>query len=821
MSVMIILFIIVLLIVAVPAAVVFGVIYLLKPDNKNGDQKVYPNPQVYTNPQPYTYRQVKDVKPKKKLPASAVMLLIGTAFIILSAITFITANWVNLEPVGRSLSLAGVAVLAFAICGVMKSVVKLDRTSGAFFITGTFMAVVSFICAGYYEFFGDWFAPDMNGAGLFFAVCSLIISVMMFVGAKIYKHIAYKYAGLSFVSAAILFMCIQASDNIEQFAVIIAVAQLIITAVIHIIKPQKNTFIEKPVTIMADITAIIFAFIAMMYVLFTSFEPTWYTFGVLGIIITQLFLYGIFKKQKWMFIFANILSLYTSLAIAFRMESLVGEPDSMAIFGMATAIVYIINKLYKNNLPACNVIAFIGMVIGSIVSLCATNNNTPLVSLGLNYIVPIFTEAVIAANCLNKSKTVQAVAGLALPFIPLFTALSIYERFSIYAIDGRVIEDSRILTTLVYGGLVLFFLVLTAAFSYMPKYAFDFYAHHPIRSYTAVYSLMTVSGIVLMSISGYSNIFFIPLALCMAHFLISHTLNCNITGVGSVIGILLIVRNTLKEFLGLNNSAEGMFLTHRYEILLYTMFGIFVALIALSRVIFKNGFAVKKDGKLFIDVLYISAWTAVIGLPSNSKITAKTIVFLFFMAIAVMLAGAVKKNTQKITANILLSFSAFAAAIAFMARPFLNPDSSVVSSKIALGIFVLLGVAYKFIWRENKEASKITSTIIFILSFAGLIIDGLVHSGAGNRIFVLAVTAGILVFSFFVKSKTWFTASSISLVIITAVSTWKYFDSAGWWIYLLAVGVIFIVIASVNEACKKKGETMKSTVEKTFSDWTW
>ena len=199
----------------------------------------------------------------------------------------------------------------------------------------------------------------------------------------------------------------------------------------------------------------------------------------------------------------------------------------------------------------------------------------------------------------------------------------------------------------------------------------------------------------------------------------------------------------------------------------------------------------------------------------------KTSSFLKLISIAVFIAGFIKRNTKKDSAAVLLSISVFFTALAAINRPFLNPDSSMVQSKITLAVMVFAGIAYRYIWKNHKDASKIVSTIVFVLSFAGLIIDGLIYSELLNRIFVLAVTAAILVFSFFVKSKTWFIASSVSLVIITVVSTWEYFDAAGWWVYLLAVGVIFIAIAAVNEACRKKGETMKSTVSKKFSDWTW
>ncbi|MDE7225379.1 MAG: hypothetical protein K2N49_00730, partial [Ruminococcus sp.] len=172
-------------------------------------------------------------------------------------------------------------------------------------------------------------------------------------------------------------------------------------------------------------------------------------------------------------------------------------------------------------------------------------------------------------------------------------------------------------------------------------------------------------------------------------------------------------------------------------------------------------------------------------------------------------------------ASVLFSVSATIASFAFMIRPFLNPDESMIRSKITLGIIFLLGVAYRIIWRDFPNISKNASTFIFIISFIGLMIDGIIYDNAGNRIFVLAVTSAILIWSFFIKSKTWFIVSSTALVIITAVSTFRYFNKAGWWIYLLIVGAIFIFIATVNEICRKKGGTVKSELLKHFSDWNW
>jgi hypothetical protein len=282
-------------------------------------------------------------------------------------------------------------------------------------------------------------------------------------------------------------------------------------------------------------------------------------------------------------------------------------------------------------------------------------------------------------------------------------------------------------------------------------------------------------------------------------------MKCNITAAGSVIALVV----TLKEIIGENIVSD--------RISDYLMFGLFAVLVIASRVIFPESLICKKNDRINIDVLLPVSVIALFGISGIDNVTS----FLIYIAIAVFVAAFIKKNTNKNAAAVILSVSAFFVAFAFITRQFFVFDSSLVSSKINLGIILLLGVVYRFIWRNHKDASRIISTIMFILAFAGLIVDGIGHDNMFNRIFVLAVTAAVLIFSFYAKSKTWFSVSSIALLILTILLTAKYFTSAGWWVYLLAVGVIFIAIAAANEASRKKGESIKATVTKTFSDWTW
>lgn len=770
------------IIFAVPVAVVCVVIALVKSDKqKNG---YYENGQ-YIPPQP-----VPPKPPREKLSASAIMLLIGTAFIVLAAITFVVANWVDMSPLGRIFALLAEAALAFGISVLMKKVIKLNRTSMSFYMIGAIIAVVSLITAGYYNFMGEWFAVHGDGAPLLYGVSAIVVASASFLAKTIYKTKSFNYIGASFVSLAVVFFCVQPTETIEQFAPVIAMAQLIITAVIHILKPQKDTEMERPVVVVGDVSAVIYQVIAGLYVIATTFKPTVFTFIVLAILLVQLLMYGIFKNQKWLFIFFNLVGLYTGIVLAFLTEDEIGTEMSMLLFAGITAVFYVINRIIPKNLLSCHIITLIGVIIGSIVSFVSDSEYY-----WLSLIVPAVTSLGVISYTLNKDNSIQTASGLFAPVMPFFMAVYVQSQ-----LDST--DETR---TLIYGILVLFYIAVSALLIFLPKINFGFHAKHPVKSQACVYANMICAVGVLLNISDYSQLFMIPVALCIIHFIVSYAMTCNITAVASVASLILLTNSVLKYYIDYDEPR------------MYIMFALFAVLIVISRIVFPNGFTVKKENKTLIDVILLSSWIAVMPFPFFDR----TSFFLRTIALAVFLAGFIKRNTSKENACVILSFSSTIACFAFLTRPFLRPDSSMIASKVNIAIFLLLGIAYRYIWRNHPNGSKVSSTVIFIISFASLIVDGMVFDSVVNRIFVLAVTAGVLVFSFFVKSKTWFIASSLALVIMTIFSTIRYFNSAGWWLYLLIVGVIFIVIASVNEICKKNGETMKSTVAKKFSDWTW
>lgn len=793
MKIMFTLLVLILLLGAILFVPVMSAIIIAAAVKASKDDKTNQN---LTGTYQYQYSNPVNTPPRKKLTASAVMLLIGTAFIVLSAITFVAANWVKMPPEGKVFALAGAAVMAFAISAVSKAAAKLERTSVSFYIMGTLISVVAVFTAAYYEFFGEWFSFRGDGSALLFSVLLLISAAGFFIAYPIYKKTGFLYTGLSFISTALIFVCVQITDNIEEFSPVIIMVQFMITAVVHLLKPQKDTILDRPVRVMGDITAIIYAFLAGLYVLGNTFSATGYSFFILGIVLLQLFLYGTFKKQKWMYIFMNIIGIYTAFIAVGMIEDKFGTDFVILLFSFIALVIYLANCMIPKNLSASRAISFVFALIGAFASLIANNDNY----FGMNVIVPITMSLCIIGYGAHKEKVVQVLAAIASPFLPFCTAIYLNNRFR-----GLFTEIAHHdIETLVFGTLTLFYMAVAALFIFMPKIREN--SRKIEYAQVTVYANMISAAAILLNITGFSQLFMITAALCVFHFILSYFMSCNITAVGSAMSFIILVNHVLQHYLGKESDNE-----------MYIMFGLFAILMVISRIIFPEKFAVKKNGRVLIDVIILSGWAAIIPFPTFSRVS----LFLRIISIAIFMASFIKKNTNKETAAVLLSMSSALAAIAFMTRPFLTPDSSMISCKINLAIFALLGIACKYIWQNHQLASKISSTIIFVIAFTGLIIDSMVFNNIANKIFVLAVTAAILILSFFTKSKTWFVASSVALVVITVFSTWRYFDALGWWLYLFIVGVILIVIAAVNEACKKKGESVKSTVSKKFSDWTW
>ncbi|MBQ1536687.1 MAG: hypothetical protein IIZ73_00005, partial [Ruminococcus sp.] len=139
--------------------------------------------------------------------------------------------------------------------------------------------------------------------------------------------------------------------------------------------------------------------------------------------------------------------------------------------------------------------------------------------------------------------------------------------------------------------------------------------------------------------------------------------------------------------------------------------------------------------------------------------------------------------------------------------------------KLNILAIVLFGIIYRSIWKNGNETIKNVTFGVFVTAFAALLIDALVHQSLANTITVLSVTLAIMLISFAVKSGRWFVISAASFLGLTLYITRDFLAAVQWWVYLLAAGILLIVIASANEYLKSRGETLKTKMMKAKDQW--
>lgn len=733
------------------------------------------------------------------ITTSGILLLIGTAFVILSGIAFGVASWVNTTPVGRVLIMIGAAVFSMAISTVLRMVIKLKKTSAAFYILSTVLIALTLIVSGYYGLLGDWLAIPGEGSSILMAISCFVTFIALLAAYWLYSSEAFVYTGLSALSMTFFFISVQISEGFADLAVIMIALQAIITALIHAVKLHEKTEFAKPVKIVGTITALIFGFIAFIYTLSSVFSADVYTYIILGMMILQFIGYGIFKKHFWMLGIQSVLSVYTAIAAGFTIDEYYSFRDAITAAAVMFIGIYLLNRFSKHlHTGFSEIFTLAFAILGGYNCIGIMDHNEFVPEL----IIAVIVSALIASYVFSRYKAVQAVSGLAAPITPIVLTSVLTS----IIVNNSDIEYFKEIRTVSYCILALIFIAITAALIYLPKYAFSFHAKHPRRADDILYANMIAAGGILLFNTVYSELFFIPAFVTLIHFAVSNRIKCNLTAAISVMSLTGLVYNVARHY------ADGEKL-----IVMTALMVLFIIMMIVSKLIYSESIIKKGEDSLKIDPMMISAWLPIVLMGEHSR----TGFFMVSIALAIYFACFIRKNVSREASEIILTISTAITSTAFIFRPFFIADSEMISSKITLAIIALTGTACRFIWRRNKEAAKLSSTLIYILCFGGLLIDAMYFQTSGNTIFVMAITALVLIISLMTKCRTWFMVSSITLFTITIHATRHYLTALNWWVYLFAAGMILITVAAVNEYCKTKGETVRSNIAKVFSDWTW
>lgn len=724
---------------------------------------------------------VQETKRHIQFSSSSFMLLIGSALVILSGIAFGVANWVRTTPTGRVSIIMAAAAASFGVSTLFRKVLKLERTSAAFYSVGTVFAATGLFTAGCYDLMGDWLSASGDGCAMLLALAAFTVSVLSLIGAKMYTHKALSYTGLLAASAGLICMAVQVVDKPYQAAAILIVLQAALTAAFHLFGTDMHFPDYLPVRNAADITAALYGGIALAYGLATINDPDLITFVVFITLIIQSVIYGVKYKSSVLHGFRTVLSLLTAFSAACAVNDVFSTENAVFLFGLMALIIVAADRLFPViRTRFSTVLSLSAVLISGIINAYADN--------AMCIITGIISAVVLYAYSVYSKERISAgFFGLTVPLIPLILGFNCNNYLFRYDSISHL----------------NFSLLFTAAFFI----AVSFIINSVLKKKSlAVYSNMLVSAIMLVILAMDEKHIIPIIAVSAAHIIVSGRFKVNWTAIGSSAAIITALSILIDDIEFHDPRAYAIF-----------YLAVFLLLLAASRLLHPNGIFYRSDNRISIDTIQLMAWIFILFDGSYFHYAG----FVKTLALTAFLANFVRKNTDKNTAAVIYTISTIIAAFAFITRPFCFFSNDMIEFKINLAVIAAAGAAFSLIWKNRSSAVRVISSITYLIAYSGLILDAIRFHSAGNTIFVLSVDVAILLLSFFFRNKTWFTASSLSLIIITLWSSREYLMSLNWWAYLFIAGMILISAAAVNEYLKKKGKTIRSAVNDKFSGWVW
>ncbi len=770
--------------IAVPFAVPFIVIGLVKQADKQKDA------QNINNLPSFEKKQIK----KHDMTVSNVLFLIGTIFVVLSGLAFGVASWVHTTHLGRVAIIAAAAAVSYILSTVIGKFLKLSGTSISFYMLGTGFTATTLLTAGYYKLMGEWLSFSGDGLYALLALAAIITTLLLLVGCAVFKKNGLFYAALSTAAYSLFCIVFQFCSTFESKGMAFIIISTIILALLYKTPYLKGRKIELPFRIIGSISVFFFSSVSILYVFSSLRTPTTTSFVIVSLIISQLIIYGITFKNLALIASESFSVILLAYMITMSVLESVNDRYGVVVYGILSIIIYLTHRFVKplNNI-ATEIITLTNMIITAFIAVSSFERGHFISEIILSIIV----SAIITTYSFHNNKIIQRISGIIAPILPCCIALS---AMSIMP-SGLKHSDSIIASIF-----ICLILAVTTLFIFLPKFAFNIHTKHPRKSDAILYANLVTTGLFLYAMAIDNSLYVIAIFLCIIHFVLSNKVKFNITALISSIAVILSVYTALNHYSGHNSLQLVLGLT-----------ALAIAYMAISRFVYHEGIFIKKNEKLILDPMILTVWLAIGCMCRPERMNA----FFTLIATALYAASFIKKNTSKPMSAILLTISSVLATAALMTRPYLIPDSKAVSSKINIAIITFLGITCRYIWREFKIASKISSESIFVISITALLFDTLYFDLAANTIFSMSVMLVILIISIISRSKTWFAASSISLFAITIYATREYLMALNWWIYLFIAGIILICIAAGNEYCKKNNETIKSSVIKKFSGWTW
>lgn len=755
------------------------------------------------------------VKKEKKSGTTAVgvSFSVGVLLMVIAAAVFISATWQTLAAGVKCLVLLAVIAAVYGLCFFCKKKLKLEKTSSVLYMLGTLITPLAIMVA--------FLAFSISETYIMLVCCALSLGALGYIGYRIFGsklQVTVSYLGFCW---SLIFICMESLGTLEGLGFGICAAAFV-TGLIYFLAPKLRFF-----NIFAEVSAYV-AVIGLFVCYAIPAENMW--IALAGQLLYFVTLILLTRKRPVVRFFSALVPLFTLMSLS--PEYKIGRTE-FAIAAMAfTVVLFALYKILKHDNPASNAIISAGIYIAAL--LVSYNGNGGLKTDLLHYvtlILPVVSSIFIIVTSRNKYERnvywyflflvllilkIDLIEGMVPVFIFLALALIsiVICKYTVQihlatAASGAAVSSLIIGITEVKDQdlMVLIYTIITLAF-----YAAVVFLK-PLKSgkrsvaiavrYCSL-GLLCISDLLLLvaAFETETPYFF---AILVADIIFTAILIFDEDNFIGIVPAFTLFFALVREFdeIGLDSMLSG--------ILIMIPFVLAGRFLICEKVISNKR----------IDWLTIFAgFACFVPITFAYKVTfLMTIYILTFIG---RFGGEEEDLKGKLTHGLRTILS---AALGMLAFSFVVVDGE-YSDTMDLEIRMLFMLAAALIIYLVIKPGKAAKWIWFSTVAACIELEAFhaLEEGVLLPLTLVSVCAvGIFIYSFIAKKRSWFILSIVTIFEFGVMLAITFWDSKLWWIYLLALGAILIVTASVNENKRRKAIESGASDKKImlFENWTW
>lgn len=270
------------------------------------------------------------------------LLALGCALVLLAGIIFAVTEWTSLSGFYKTIALITASLVFFIMSFVSEKMFKLKSSAITYYILGNVFSIVTFISAGYFNVFGNWFSLNGEGVKLYEAFLWGIVGALTYFG-----YIKYYNRKLFYILDLAILMII--SSVLNFFTVgkdVLLLVEIIILAVFALIS-SKNEIVKIANTFSRVFLPIVSFSLPFLGADFGNEEKILFNLISFGIVFVSSYYLAVEKKKLFYEIFAPIFTLFTLFSFTANFGT-----DSKIIllqFILITMILYLIGFSKKEN----------------------------------------------------------------------------------------------------------------------------------------------------------------------------------------------------------------------------------------------------------------------------------------------------------------------------------------------------------------------------------------------------------------------------------------------------------------------------------------